>query len=132
MIEVAIIENEPTNEAYYSGPMSDYLNQLKISVDSCHKYNVKVADGCTHVEYINAIVDNIPKAGENKNIPDVKELIAGYKNIPLDYVNIHTSSNNNRWDEGKIKKAADYLTVQTGKKVICNEWSTVDCSPRND
>ena len=46
--EVAVIENEETNQGYYSGSMTQYINQLKAAVDVAHSKSVKVADGGIH------------------------------------------------------------------------------------
>jgi hypothetical protein len=46
--EVAVIENEETNQGYYTGSMSQYINQLKAAVDVAHSKGVKVTDGGIH------------------------------------------------------------------------------------
>jgi len=48
-IEVAVIENEPTTDKFYNGPIEDYITELKNAVDVCKQHGVKVADGGIHV-----------------------------------------------------------------------------------
>ena len=43
--EVLVVENEETNENYYTSPPSDYINILKIAIEEGHKRGIKVANG---------------------------------------------------------------------------------------
>src|SRR5256885_587130 len=38
---MAVIENEPSNEGYYSGPIEDYITELTNAVTVCKHHNVK-------------------------------------------------------------------------------------------
>jgi hypothetical protein len=116
--EVAVIENEPINEGYYKGPVTDYINEIKTAVDVCHSYGVKVSDGGLHTgmvcilvyqDYINrgmqkeatsfsnrALTSQYLKAAQGKGTSDInvkldktKQQIDAFKNIALDYVNFH-------------------------------------------
>jgi hypothetical protein len=61
------------------------------------------------------------------NALEVKKLIAAYKTIGLDYVNVHTQGPTGKdpdvYQPGLLKKVADYLRNQTGKPVMSNEWT---------
>ena len=116
--EVAVIENEPINESYYMGPITDYINEVKTAVDVCHSYGVKVSDGGLHTgmvcilvykDYVNrglqskandfanrALTSQYLKAAQGKGTSDInvkldktKQQIDAFKNIALDYVNFH-------------------------------------------
>ncbi|MBS0645221.1 MAG: hypothetical protein JSR97_01335 [Verrucomicrobia bacterium] len=43
--EVLVVENEETNEQYYTSPPQDYINILTIAIDEGHKRNIKVTNG---------------------------------------------------------------------------------------
>jgi hypothetical protein len=121
--EIAIIENEPTTDLFHSGPIENYITELKTAVSVCKQFNVKVADGCTHVPYILEVMNGSSKgkAGE------VKKMINAYKSMGLDYVNVHTfgptGKNPDVYEPGRLKKIADYLRKQTGKQVMSNEFT---------
>lgn len=116
--EVAVIENEPINESYYKGPITDYINEVKTAVDVCHSYGVKVSDGGLHTgmvsilvyqDYINrgmqkeansfadrALTSQYLKAAQGKGTSDIntkldktKQQIDAFKNFALDFVNFH-------------------------------------------
>ncbi|HEY6975279.1 MAG TPA: hypothetical protein VH396_03255 [Chitinophagaceae bacterium] len=127
--EIAVIENEPTTDIFHSGPIEHYINELKTAVSVCNQFNVKVADGAIHVPYIEQIMNG--KAGSGKAL-EVKKLIAAYKTLNLDYVNIHTYGPTGKdpdvYQPGLLKKVADYLRKQTGKPVMSNEWTVHNSS----
>jgi hypothetical protein len=50
--EVAVIENEETNQTYYNGSMGQYINQLRAAIQVAHSKGVKVADGGIHPQGI--------------------------------------------------------------------------------
>jgi len=123
--EVAVIENEPTNRNYHSGPIDNYIKMLKVAIDVCKARNIKVADGCVHVKFIDQIMK-----GEKLNEPgtDAQKLIIAYKSLDLDYVNVHTKGEGDAYTSGLLKSAADYLRKQTGKPIMSNEFSIHDNS----
>lgn len=43
--EVLVVENEETNEGYYTGTAQDYLNLLTVAIDVAHKRGIKVTTG---------------------------------------------------------------------------------------
>jgi len=128
--EVAVIENEPTTGIFHSGPIEHYITELKTAVSVCKQFNVKVADGCTHVPYILSVMNG---GGSKGKTGDVKKMITAYKTIDLDYVNVHTygptGKNPDIYEPGRLKKAADYLRQQTGKPVMSNEFTVHNSSP---
>jgi len=117
--EIAVIENEPINDSYYKGPISDYINEIKTAVDVCHAHGVKVADGGLHIGMVSILVyqdyvarglqakaDDFAnraltsaylKAAQGKStstdisakLDKTKQQIDAFKTIALDYVNFH-------------------------------------------
>lgn len=124
--EVAVIENEPCTDAFHSGPIEDYITELKTAVDVCKQRGIKVADGGIHVGYVDMVMKGIIKDG---NITETVKLIDAYKTIDLTYVNTHAKApfdkygKENVYPDGKLEGYADYLRQQTGKPVMCNEYN---------
>lgn len=124
--EVAVIENEPCTDAFHSGPIEDYITELKTAVDVCNKRNIKVADGGVHVGYVDPVMNGDIKEG---NILETKQLIDAYKKINLTYVNTHAKAPFDKFGKedvypaGKLEGYADYLRKETGKPVMCNEFN---------
>jgi hypothetical protein len=129
-IELAVIENEVTTDAFYTGNIQDYINLFKVAVDECHNFNLKVTDSCLHVENIIQIANIVGTKityttnHPGKNVADVAAIIIACKTIPSDFMNIHTNGDGSSYPAGQIKQAADFLRAQTGKPVTCNEWHT--------
>lgn len=117
--EVAVIENEPTTQKFHSGPIEDYIAMLKVAVEVCHQYGVKVADGAIHAVYIQQIMNGSRLQG---NAVSVNKMIQAYKTIPLDYINVHTKGSGDSYPAGQLKAVADYLRATTGKQVMSNEF----------
>ena len=126
--EVAVIENEPTTSQYHSGPIEDYITELKTAVDVCNKRGIKVADGSTNVQRVQQVM-NGQNSGYADALAQTKQLIEAYKTIPLDYVNVHSSApfnstdNPNIYPPGVLESVANYLRTTTGKPVMCNEYN---------
>lgn len=124
--EVAVIENEPCTDAFHSGPIEDYITELKTAVDVCTKRNIKVTDGGIHVGYVDYVMSGTIKEG---NIQETEKLIRAYKTINLTYVNTHAKAPFDKFGKqdvypaGKLEGYADYLRAQTGKPVMCNEFN---------
>jgi hypothetical protein len=114
------IENEPTTGAFNSGPMSDYLALLEVAVDVVHQYGGWVMDGGVHTD---TVLGADSPWGEGK-AAQVAQLLAGYKNIALDNVNLHTRGTGNSYPAGSIKKAMDKIYNLTGHVTGSNEWHT--------
>lgn len=166
--EVAVIENEPYNDNYYTGPIDNYLTQLRTAVDVCKSYGVKVADGalninmvliCVYQDFVNkgqqAKADDFSKrsgmngslvrAAQGKGSKDVnaklekcKQMIAGYKSMALDYVNIHwyepmgensTKSTSATSAPNVATDVANFLRAATGKAVLTNEFGQTITTP---
>jgi hypothetical protein len=119
-IEVAVIENEPTTDAFHSGNMTDYLTELQNAASVCKQYGVKVTDGGIHIA--NVLYVKKGQLNANKNVSQVAQLIKGYKNIDLDYVNVHTAGFGTNYPLSDFTDCADYLRAQTGHPVMSNEW----------
>ena len=43
--DLAVIENEESNQQYHSGAITDYFQELKTAVDHCHAKGIKVTNG---------------------------------------------------------------------------------------
>jgi hypothetical protein len=119
--EVAVIENEPTTDAFHSGPIENYITELANAIDVCHSKGVKVADGCVHVDYVKTIMNGATRL--SGNALEVKKLIEAYKTLNLDFVNVHTHGDNDSYPDGLLANVADYLRTQTGHPVMCNEFT---------
>lgn len=130
-IGIAVIENEPVNEGYYTGRIEDYIAILKIATEEAHRAGVKITDGCNFVEYLVPIIDGVTKYPKNResNFSNTKKILEALKTIPLDFVNIHFSAKGNDYPDGQLKKVANYLRTLTGKDVICNEWHFEGATP---
>jgi len=115
--EVIVVENEEINPHYHSGPMTDYINMLKVAISVCHAKGVKVTNGGiygTPLEVLtyrylqtksqkradsfcnNCMLPFQIKAAQNPNSnPDIEFLVRQVDTLltfypNLDYVNIHT------------------------------------------
>jgi hypothetical protein len=121
-IDIAVIENEPTNDLYFgTSPISGYITMLERAITVCHEYGVLIADGCTHVPLINGVAAG---GALTANETQVRDLIIAYASMDLDYVNMHTKGTGSVYTPaGAILSAADYLRAETGKPVISNEYS---------
>jgi len=162
--EVAVIENEPANDGYYIGPIENYFTELSTAIDVCHSYGVKVADGALHTGMVMILVyQNYVALGQqakadnfaaralssmylraaqgkgsstiNAKIETCKKMIAKYKTLALDFVNLHWYEPWNDADDptisapGVAKEVADYLRAQTGKQVLTNEFGQTNQIP---
>ncbi|QEC69506.1 hypothetical protein FRZ67_20185 [Panacibacter ginsenosidivorans] len=117
--EVAVIENEPANEGYYTGPIENYFTELRAAIDVCKARGIKVSDGALHIGMVLICVyQDYVSQGQQKKADDFasrsgmsssyiktakgngsadlnakltkcKKMIAAYKNMALDYVNFH-------------------------------------------
>ncbi len=166
--EVLLVENEELVLKFHSGDIKDYLNMLKVAVEVAHSKGVKVSDGgITNPQVSLLIYDylmnqnrrseaasfgksamnaRILKFAQNHNmatdlgrkLAQAQELVAGLKDIDIDYVNLH-------WYEPLSEKgtenisnytaavtpnalgyAVQYLKAVTGKDVILGECGQVN------
>lgn len=114
--EVIVVENEEINKTTHSGPITDYLNMLKVALSVCHPKSIKVTNGGIYgpalkiltYRYLqtkgqaradsfsnNCMTKGQVKAAQTINYnPDLEKdvrqmdtLLTFYPN--LDYVNIH-------------------------------------------
>jgi hypothetical protein len=117
--EVAVIENEPTNQIYYKGPMSDYITELENAIEVCKQYGVKVADGCVHVATVKAMMNG---GSQRDAVSRAKQLLDAYKTLDIDYVNVHAPGSGDSYPSQDLVDVADYIRKYTGKQVITNEF----------
>ncbi|QEC69508.1 hypothetical protein FRZ67_20195 [Panacibacter ginsenosidivorans] len=162
--EVAVIENEPANDGYYSSPIEDYFTELSNAITVCHAHSVKVADGALHTgmvcilvyqDYVSrglqakaddfasrALNNNYLRTAQGKGSADMnakldkcKKMIAAYKKMDLDYVNIHWYEPLNENNDpaisapGVAKEVAAFLIKSTGKQVLTNEFGQTNQLP---
>lgn len=118
--DIAVIENEPAIDIFHKGPIEDYITELTNAVQVCKQYGVKVADGSIHVPYVLTVMRGGNLTG---NALEVKKLIAAYKTLDLDYVNIHAHGSGDSYPSGDLEKVASYIRQQTGKPVMSNEFT---------
>lgn len=162
--EVAVIENEPANDGYYTGPIENYFTELSTAISVCHSYGVKVSDGALHTGMVmilvyqyyvatgqqakaddfaaRALTSQYLRAAQGKGsstinakIETCKKMIAEYKILPLDFVNLHWYEPWNDTNDptisapGVAKEVADYLRLETGKQVLTNEFGQTNQYP---
>jgi hypothetical protein len=121
---IMVCENEPTTQAFHSGPMSDYLAMLEVFIDLCEDYGFNGIDGGVHVV---TVLGSNSSVGEGK-AADVAELLEGYAKIPGMYkVNIHTSNTKtDSFNSADIVSAVNKIYNITGHAATCNEWHIED------
>ena len=162
--EVAVIENEPANDGYFSGPIENYFTELSTAINVCHARGIKVSDGALHTGMVCILVyqdyvargqqakaDNFAdralsplylRAAQGKGSTEInaklekcKTMIAAYKTMALDFVNIHwyeplnASNDSTIAASGVAKEVADYLRRSTGKQVLTNEFGQTNQIP---
>ena len=172
--EVVIIENEPGNFQQHKGSMQDYLNQLRAAMTVVHAHGLKGADGglstrpltfLVYRYYFNngefdkaddfanrcipdKYIFNLSKPGRDaqfeKQISKWDSLVAGYAQIPIDYVTVHLyepilyrnednctalSASVTSATPGAFQEIADYLYAETGKHMISNEMGQLNLQP---
>jgi hypothetical protein len=124
--EVAVIENEECTDQFHSGPIENYITELKTAVDVCNKRGIAVADGGIHVDYVEVVMSGAKLDG---NALETKKLINAFKTMNLTYVNTHAKGpfdrfgKQNVYPSGTLEDDADYLRTQTGKPIMCNEYN---------
>ncbi|QEC69507.1 hypothetical protein FRZ67_20190 [Panacibacter ginsenosidivorans] len=117
--EVAVIENEPANDGYYTGPIENYFTELRTAIDVCKARGIKVSDGALHIgmvlicvyqDYVSqgqqakaddfatrsgmssSYINTAKGKGSstlNAKLDKCKKMIAAYQTMALDYVNFH-------------------------------------------
>jgi hypothetical protein len=130
---VAIIENEELNSLYHSGPIEDYINELKTGIDVCHQFGVPVADGgLTKPGLFIAAGLSLDQAQPSKGkgkapmnahlqgkASDFNTLIAFIKQSQADFVNFHYYTPVSSASE--LPRIVSYLRSETGKPAMTNE-----------
>lgn len=151
--KIAFIENEPQTKSFHSGSMQNYINELKVAIEVCHDNGIKVADGGLTTNILPALTyQNLLKTDKQKadwffnncimpqqkqfilnntnpdlqsRLQDARYLINEYKNLNLDYVNVHLyfplnrDQSNNSTDG--LKEIIDFVRQSTSKEVITHE-----------
>ncbi len=156
--ELVVVENEETTLQYHSGPLSDYINELNAAAQVAHSKQLKITNGgitgevifLVYKDYLArgltaeaadfasrtmsaAIIADLPNLTNHPYIAGrvamAEYLINQYKNMNLDYVNLHWYepiadnyvSSAPYYGTKALKETADYLRRATGKTVMTNE-----------
>jgi hypothetical protein len=161
--EVVVVENEETTKNYHTGPIEDYINELAAATTVAHSKGLKITNGgitnrdlvlLVYYDYIERKMQREaddfanrcvkPQLLRNPETPDIvakaKKLIQAYKNIPLDYINIHlyepvknvaggTDESVRTITPGAQKEIISYIERITGKRAMSNETGTRTSSP---
>lgn len=138
--EVIVVENEEINPSWHKGPMSDYINMLKVALDVCRPKGIKVTNGGIYgpqlevltYRYLqtksqaradafanNCMYSSQVKAAENpgsdkdleKDIRQLDTLLNFYHN--LDYINVHLYEifNPDIQDQSRVKTATPFVVA---------------------
>lgn len=155
-IELAVIENEELNKYVdgsttlsHLGSLGDYVSELAVAVNVCQEMGVPVANGgltggvvssLLHYYVANNKQDSVVWLVRRLNgvLTDssiwmrTDTLLYAFRTLPLSYVNLHwyePVSDTSR-TSGVLPVVCNYITQQTGKKVITNETgvTTTDSS----
>ncbi|HYK45310.1 MAG TPA: T9SS type A sorting domain-containing protein [Parafilimonas sp.] len=145
-IQLAVIENEELNSsslqgnAYHLGSIQDYINELAVAVNVCQQIGVPVTNGgltspivasLRHYYIVNGKQDSLVWLVQNMNGVSTDStlwlrtdsLLSAYKVLPLSFVNLHwyEPAKDSTTTHGVLQVVCNYITQQTGKKVITNE-----------
>jgi hypothetical protein len=155
--EILVVENEEMWKKYHTGPIEDYINELTAAVTVAHEKGIKVTNGgLTNRELVLSVYNDYLERGMKKDADDFKDrcikpsllnednadagqiasdakkLIAAYKRLPLDYVNIHvyepiknlvvgTDESAKQITPKAFEEIVNYVEKATGKKIMTNE-----------
>ena len=161
--EVVVVENEETTKNYHTGPIEDYINELSAAITVAHSKGLKITNGgitnrdlvlLVYYDYLERKMkkeaDDFasrcvkPALLRNSQVQDIvakaKKLVQAYKNLPLDYVNIHlyepvkntaggTDESVRTITPGAQKEIIRYIERVTGKRAMSNEVGARASSP---
>jgi hypothetical protein len=162
--EVIVIENEETTRNYHTGPIEDYISELSAAITVAHSKGLKITNGgITNRDLVLLVYNDYLERKMNKEADDfasrcvkpallknletadivakAKKLIEAYKNLPLDYINIHlyepvknvaggTDESVKTITPGAQKEMINYIERVTGKRAMSNETGTRTSSPK--
>ncbi len=151
LVELVVIENEElqqyelgtTSTLYHTGSLMDYINEISVASSVCTEFGVPVTNGGLTSAVVSSLRNYYDENGkadsalwltqalngvdmDPNRILRADSLLEAYSTLPLSYVNLH-------WYEPQsgdtatvniIKAVCDYISQQTGKKVISNETGT--------
>ncbi|HRI19772.1 MAG TPA: hypothetical protein PLA68_02405 [Panacibacter sp.] len=107
---IVSFEDEVATNKFFVDDMQLYLKGLSVVVNECHKYGIQATNSGDHLMYALMIANG--EHTRNHNEDDVLVLLSGYKNIPIDFVNLHNGSEQS---EADFKKAIGKIKELTGK-----------------
>lgn len=117
---VLVCENEPINRGYFTGDFSNYIEELKASVEIASKYGIKVVSGCVHIELVEAV--RLGMTGDTR-ITDTKRILDTEKALGVAWTNIHDQYNKGEWSVYDFGATVEWLSNYTGHPVGSNEIS---------
>ncbi|HQR04776.1 MAG: hypothetical protein JSR19_06270 [Proteobacteria bacterium] len=129
--DILAVENEEVAPNFFSGTADEYLAELRTAIEVAHERGIKVANGGITSHALGDLVPGLSHAGGRHGravaTRDAKasDLLAAYRNLPLDYVNFHWY----RPDPADLDAAVRYLRAATGKPVISTEMGQYDSAP---
>lgn len=137
-----LIENEETNRGYFSSPIEDYIELLKVAIEVCEQYKIPVSDGGLAAEYVQMLVDgDLAAAYERLNsgktpgrydeqMIKTDKLLSFFKTVTYYgfVVIIHTMGSGTEYNRTNLKAVVDYIYLRTGKQTGCNEFHVVDAT----
>ncbi len=148
--EIAVIENEESNDSHHTGTAEQYIAQLSTAIDVCHARGIKVTNGgLTSVDLIYLYAKDLLDSGHTRAYANLKiqtgvdtgkqqykdkigfdtVLINAYKVIPIDFINYHWYEPTKKILRGSgdssysrlLYKVVDFLQRATGKQAMSNE-----------
>jgi len=146
---VATIENEESNQSFFSGTAQEYINQLDAAIEVMHARGIKVTNGgitkpgLCYLVYQDYLAQNkndsaqmfLSWSGIRPGQTSVQQrgafidtLLQAYTINDVDYVNFHWKGANSDSTQA-FNAVINYLTKRTGKPVLSNELGQVDTDP---
>ncbi len=117
------LDNEENNVSYYTGSRLDYIPLLKIAVDVCHQYGVPCTNGgfASYGSRIWAQQKRESRAVLTLHPRRIDTLLQAYRNIPIDWLNVHIYSKNLSQAEKAGDDFKEFIIQSGGMLVMSNE-----------
>jgi len=130
-VKYVFCENEPTHDAYFDDPITNYIPVLEIFTRLSNEYGVKCGCGGVFIEFINAFLNGGVPAGNRQyqNYTDNMWLIERMKTILLTHANAHFALKNTFVD-GTISDSMKWLSTDLKRPVGTNEFHSAGATPK--
>lgn len=102
-------EDEVATDGFFNDDMRYYLAELKVCVDETHKAGIKATNSGDHIYYILSLAKGQSTRGGNEI--KIQQLLEGYKNIELDFINLHAGE---EYDIVNLRTALNYVQYISG------------------